>query len=161
VLVYLTLVCGFFFFEALHELVDLALLLVEDLVLLGLAVFSTRTLTPAGFLLLQVLLYLLYVTLVRFDHFADISNILLELFDLSVVLLDPVEEAFTCLRERQIHFIGLEFEVVLALDESRLFLLEVLSPLLEGVLLQARLGLNETGVDLLEVGAGAVHLLLK
>lgn len=100
VLVYLTLVCGFFFFEALHELVDLALLLVEDLVLLGLTVFSARTLTPAGFLLLQVLLYLLYVTLVRFDHFADISNILLELFDLSVVLLDPVEEAFARLRER-------------------------------------------------------------
>ena len=126
----LTLVLGLFLFETLHEIVDLTLLLVEDLVLLSLTVLSSSTLTPARLLLLKILLDLLDVALVGLDHLADIGDILLELFDLSVVLLDSVEEAFTGLGEGQVHLVGLQFEVVLPLDECGLLLLQVLCSLL-------------------------------
>ena len=144
----LAFVLSLFFFETLHEVVDLTLFLVKNLVFLSFTVLSSCTLT-ARLLLLEILLNLLDVALVGFNHLADISNILLELFDLGIVLLDPVEQAFTCLRERQVHLVSLQLEVVLPFDEASLLLLEVLRSLLQGVLLQTRLSLDQSRVHLL------------
>jgi hypothetical protein len=160
VVVDLPLVLGLFFFETLHEVIDLALFLVKNLVLLSFTVLSTCTLS-ARLLLLEILLNLLDVALVGLDHLADICDILLELFDLSIVLLDPVEEAFARLGEGQVHLVGLQLQVVLPLDERGFFLLQVLCPLLQRVLLQTRLRLDQTRVHLLQVCARPVHLLLK
>ncbi len=92
VVVDLALVLGLLFLEALHEVVDLALLLVEDFVLLSLTVLSAGVVaTTTCFFLLKVLLNLLDVSLVGLDHLADVGNILLELLDLGIVLLDSVE----------------------------------------------------------------------
>lgn len=88
----LALVLGLLFLKALHEVVNLALLLVEDLVLLSLTVLSAGVVaTTASLFLLKVLLNLLDVSLVGLDHLADICDILLKLLDLGIVLLDSVE----------------------------------------------------------------------
>ncbi len=138
----LAFVLSLFFFETLHEVIDFALFLVKNLVLLSFTVLSTSTLS-ARLLLLEILLNLLDVTLVGLDHLADIGDIFLELFDLGIVLLDPVEEAFTGLGEGEVHLVCLQLEVVLPLDECGLLLLQVLRSLLQGVLLQTRLCLNQ------------------
>lgn len=162
VVIDLALILGLLFFEALHEIVDLTLLLVENLVLLSLAILSTGTMvSTTRLLLLKILLNLLDVTLVRLDHLAHICDILLELLDLSIVLLDPVEEALACLGERQVHLVGLQLQVVLALDQGRLFFLQVLRSLLQGVLLQTRLSLDQARVYLFQVRTRPVYLLLK
>jgi len=133
----LLLVLGLFLFKALHELVDLALLLIQDFILLSLAVLSTSaSATATGLLLLQVLLNLLDVPLIRLDHLSNISHVLFQLLDLRVVLLDPVEQALARLGERQVHLVSLQLQVVLALQQRRLLLFQVLRTLLQRVLLQ-------------------------
>ena len=101
------------------------------------------------------------VSLISLNHLSDISDILLLLFDLGVVLLYTVEEALTCLRERQIHLVGLELQVILPLQKRGSLFLEMLGSLLEGVLLEAGLSLNKAGVDLLQIGSAAVYLTLE
>lgn len=105
----LLLIGSLLFFELLHELVDLLLLLVEDLVFLG---FSLVTL-----LLSQVLLDLLDVPLVGLYESPKFCHVLLPLLDLSVVLLDAVEETLTSFGEGEVELVGLEFEVLLALEQ--------------------------------------------
>lgn len=117
VIVDLTLILGLFLFETFHEVVDLTLFLVKNLILLSFTVLSTSALAATRLLLLEILLNLLYVALVGLYHLADISDILLELFDLCIVLLDPVEEALAGLGEGEVHLVGLQLEVVLPLDE--------------------------------------------
>ena len=76
VIVDLAFVLGLFFFETLHEVIDLALFLVKNLILLSFTVLSPCALCPR-FLLLEILLNLLDVALVGLDHLADIGDILL------------------------------------------------------------------------------------
>ena len=156
----LALISGLVFLELLHEFADFSLLLVEDLVLLGLAIFATSG-CGTRLLLLQVLLDLFDVPLIGLNHLSYISDILLLLLDLGIVLLDAVEQALTCLGEGQIHLVGLELQVILPLQERGPLFLEMLGPLLEGVLLEARLSLDQAGVDLLQLGPAAVDLALE
>jgi len=112
-LTYLTLIGRLFFLETLHELVYLTLFLIQNFILLGFITFSPSTSTC--FLFLKVLLDFLNVALIGLNHFADITNILLQLLNLSIVLLDSIEKTLTSLREGEIHLICLEFKIILSL----------------------------------------------
>lgn len=76
VIVDLAFVLGLFFFETLHEVIDLALFLVKNLILLSFTVLSSCALC-ARLLLLEILLNLFDVALIGLDHLADIGDILL------------------------------------------------------------------------------------
>ena len=159
-LVYLTLISGLVFLEFLHEFADFPLLLIQDLILLSFTILASSR-GGTRLLLLQVLLDFFDVSLISLNHLSDISDILLLLLDLGIVLLDAVEQALTCLWERQIHLVGLELQVILPLQKRGSLFLEMLGSLLEGVLLEAGLSLNQAGVDLLQIGSAAVDLPLE
>lgn len=78
-------------FELLHEVIDLFFLLVENFVLLGIVFIAL--------LFLQILLNLLDVLLVGLNCGSLVIHILFSLFNLGIVLLDPVEESFSGFRE--------------------------------------------------------------
>lgn len=140
---YLLAVALLFLFELLHVIVDLFLLLIEDLVLLE--VFSTILL-----LVFQIAIDVFDVPLVRFNHSFDLSNLFLLLLSLSVVLFDPVHQPLTSLGEWQIHLVSLQFQIFLFLYKLDLFFTEVLSALLEGILLQPVFELCQLLVDIVE-----------
>ena len=79
---YILLVLSLLLLELLHEFVYLLLFLVQYLVFLGLILI--------WLLLLQVWLYLLDVPLVSLQSLPHVSDVFLGLFDLSVVLFDPI-----------------------------------------------------------------------
>lgn len=159
-LVYLAFISGLVFLELFHEFTDFPLLLIQDFVLLGLAILATSR-CGTRLLLLQVLLDLFDVPLIGLNHLSDISDILFLLLDLGVVLLDAIEQALTCLGERQVHLVGLELQVIFPFKKRGPLFLEMLGPLLEGVLLEAGLSLYQPGVDLLQLGPAAVDLSLE
>ena len=151
---YLLAVALLFLFELLHVIVDLFLLLIEDLVLLE--VFSTILL-----LVFQITIDVFDVPLVRFNHSFDLSNLFLLLLCLSVVLFDPVHQPLTSLWEWQIHLVSLQFQIFLFLDELDLFFTEVLSALLESVLLQPVFELGQLLVDIVELLAVYLNLVVQ
>ena len=83
------------------------------------------------------------------------------LLDLGVVLLNAVHETLSCLGEGQVKLVALELEVVLFLEKLSLLFTEVLSALLEGVLLEAVFGSLEALGDFLELLALDADLVLK
>ena len=90
------------FLVTLHVIVDFFLLFVEDFVLL-------HVLAAVLLLVLQVIVDVLDVPLVSFDHPAHVSNLFLLLFDFCVVLLDAVHEPLASFWEWKIHLVCLEF----------------------------------------------------
>ena len=90
----LALVGSLFFLKALHKFVDFSFLLIEVLILLGFITLPTGTSSSAlasSLLLLEVLFDLLHIPLVSVNDLPDITDILFNLFDLSIVLLDPIQ----------------------------------------------------------------------
>lgn len=85
--------------ELFNEVVDFFLLLVEDLVLLGVATLGVgraALVTIAA----EVVFDLLDVPLVGVDHLPHLGQLLLLLLDLRVVLLDAVHKPLSCFGER-------------------------------------------------------------
>lgn len=121
-------------FEFGHEVVDLLLLLIQDLVLLHVI---------AVFLVPHVALNLLDVALVRVNDLTGLSKVFLNLFDFCIFLLDPVHKTLSGLREGQIHLVGLKLKVTFALSQLRLLFSQVLGTLLERVLLQPTFCLHQ------------------
>lgn len=155
------LISSLLLLETLHEFIYLALLLIQDFILLRLISLGSGSATATSFLLSKVLLDLLDVSLIGLNHLPNVGNVLLQLLDLRVVLLDSVQQSLTCLWEWEVHLIGLQLQVVLPLVEVRSLLFQVLRALLEGVLLQAGLRRDEASVDLLKVGTAAVDFTLE
>jgi len=95
----LLLIRGLLLFKFSHEVIDLLLFLIEDLVLLRvIVVFLTFT---------QISFNLLDVSLVGLNNFSHLHDFLFLLLQISVVLLDTVHELLTSLREGQVHLISL------------------------------------------------------
>ena len=149
----LLFVLGLLVVEFERELVDFLLLLVEDLVFLFLALVASLA------VLLQVVVDLLDVLRVLFDHFPHLKQVLVHLFQLSVILLDPVLEALSSLWQRQVHLIGLQFQILLSLHQLGSLILEMLCSLLQGILSQPRLGLDQPGVDFFQLISGVIDFL--
>ena len=149
----LLFVLGLLVVEFERELVDFLLLLVEDLVFLFLALVASLA------VLLQVVVDLLDVLRVLFNHFPHLKQVLVHLFQLSVVLLDPVLEALSRLWQRQVHLIGLQFQILLSLHQLGSLILEMLCSLLQGILSQPRLGLDQPGVDFFQLISGVIDFL--
>ena len=130
----------------LGKVVDLLLLLVKHFKLL-LAAHASTILR----LVTQLILDVLDVTIVVVDHFSQVSNLLVLLLDLSIVLLNAVHKALSGLWERQVKLIALQLEILLALLELSLLFTQVLSALLERVLLETVLGILQTLANLFEL----------
>jgi len=107
-----------------RELVDFLFLLVEDLVLLLFAMTTGLT------IFFKVIVDFLDVLLVLVNHFSHLKQVFIHLLQLSVVLLDPVLEALSSFRQRQVHLVCLKFKVLLSLHELSSLILEMLSSLL-------------------------------
>jgi len=115
-----------------------------------------------GDLLLDVRDLVLHVALLRED--------LVEVLSLLVVLVLDVHEEGLDVLGLGVAAVLVEREVVVrelalipahVLDQRRLLLLQVLSSLLQSVLLQTRLSLNQTRIHLLQIRATTVHVLLQ
>lgn len=117
-----------------HELVNLLLLLVEDLVLLV-------VITGAGFFgfVAQICLNFANIPLILLHDLADVVHLLVQLLHVLVVLLDAVHKAFASLGERKIHLVRLQLEILLALLKDYLFFAKMLGALLKRILLQTSL----------------------
>lgn len=96
------------------EFLNLLLLLSQDLKL-GVVVVALVWLTG------EFVGDFLQVALVLVDDLAHLADLLLLLLDFSVVLLDTVHQALTSLWEGQVHLVGLQFEVLLALQKVGFF----------------------------------------
>jgi hypothetical protein len=140
--------------KLLHVLVDLLLLFVEDFVLLH--VVATILL-----LVFQVVVDVLDVPLVCLDDFADVGQLLVLLLDLRVVLLDAVHQTLSRLGEGQVHLVSLQFEVLLPFRQLDLLIAQMLSTLLESVLLQTILRVLHALVHVIEVLAVNLNFIRK
>jgi len=149
----LLLILVLFDLELLSKLVDFLFLLVEDLVFLFFVVGSS--------FLPQIILDLSDIGVVSLNHFLHLSDFLVHLLEFSVVLLDSVLKAFPCFWEGQVHFVGLQLQVLLLLQQIGPLFLQVLCPLLERILPESGFGLDESRTDLLQLVSGVVDLLLK
>lgn len=148
----LALIRGLLFLKLLHKIIDLLFLLIENFVLLGLILIRL--------LLLQVLFNFFDVSLIGLNDLSNIVDIFFDLLDFCVILLDSVKQSLSGFGERQVHFVGLQLQVFLSLSECGSFLFQVLSSLLQGVLLQSGLGLNETRVDLFKIISVSIYVIL-
>lgn len=127
------------------ELLNLFFLLVQNLKLLILRIVLVIFLTIE---LRCDVLDILLVLLVNLSYLADL---LLLLFDFRVVLLNTVHEPFTRLRERQIHLVSLQFQVLLPLAELGLRISKMLCALLKGISPQTLIRNAKTLVDILQL----------
>jgi len=139
----LLLVALLLLFKLNHEIVDLFFLLMENFILLCVAIFL---------LIIHVSFNLLDIPLVRINCFAMISQILLNLLDLCVFLLDPVHKPLSGLWEWQVLLICLQFKVTLSFGELGFFISEMLSPLLECVLFQTGFSLHQAFLNFFKLG---------
>jgi len=73
------------------------------------------------------------LALVGLDNLLDFGDVLLLLLDFGVVLLYAVHKTLTCLREWEIHFVGLKFQVFFALHKLSLLIAQVLGTLLQRI----------------------------
>ena len=113
-----------------HEFIDLFLFFVEDFVLL-------HILIVVACLVIKVAVNFFDVTSVLVYNFPHLGNFLVRLLDLSIFFLDTAHETFPCLWEWQIRLICLQFKVFFLFHQLGLVFTEVLSPLLESILIQA------------------------
>ena len=151
----LLLVLTLLLLELLGELVDFLFFLVQDLILL---LFTL----PAGTaLFFEIIVNLLNVLLVLVHHLLHLKEVLVHLFELSVVLLDPILETLPCLREWQVHLIRLQLQILFLLHQGGPLIFQMLCSLLQGVLAKACFRLHETGVDLLQFISGVIDFLRK
>ena len=122
----LLFVLSFLNLELLSESIDFLFLLIQDLILLllsTLCVFFSK-----------VLLNLLNILLIGIDHLLHFDNFFIHLLDFGIVLLDTVLESLSSLWQREVHLIGLEFQILLLLSEHGSLLLQMLCSLLESIL---------------------------
>lgn len=139
------LVLGFLRVKLSRELLYLFLLLVKDLKLLRLLVVFLLLLS------LQLVCDVFDVALVLLVHFSDFTDLLLLLFDLSVVLLDPIHQPLACLWERKIHFVSLQFQVFFPLGQVGFLVSQMLSALFQSISSQALISLSQPHVDIVEL----------
>lgn len=73
------------------------------------------------------------LALVGLDNLLNFRDVLLLLLDFGIVLLDTIHKTLTCLREWEIHFVGLKFQIFFALYKLSFLIAQVLGTLLQRV----------------------------
>jgi hypothetical protein len=149
----LFLVLDLFLLELLHKFVDFLFLLVKNLVLLSLI--------GVALFLFEILLNLFNASLVVLSEFFGIQDFLVKLHDLIVVHLDSIQESFSCLGERKVELIGLKLQLIFLGSKLLLLFSQVLGSLLQGILLESRLGLGESGVHIVQLVSVLVNRVVK
>lgn len=135
----------FLLLELLSEVIDFLFLLVKNLEFLGVLVAFRLGIAR------QIVFNVANRLGVSFHDLARVGQFLLLHLNLGVVLLNTVHEALASLGKRQVHLVGLQLEVLLALRELGLLVAEMLRALLEGIGAETHLSLGEAAVDLLEL----------
>jgi len=106
----------------LHELIDLFFFFVQDFILLIVVIFLG--------LVSKIRVNLLDLSLILLNHLSQVRYFLLLLLDFCVILFNAVHKSFSCLRERKVHLIALELQVILLFDEILFLFTKMLSTLL-------------------------------
>jgi hypothetical protein len=127
-------------FKFVHELRHIAILLVEQLVLLELAVISV----------VHLILHLLDLLLVVVGRLLELSGSSLKFLDLVVIGFDASEESLASLWEGEVQLISLYLEIPLLPLQRHLLVSQLMRLLLQHVLTKRGVSLQHLLVDVLK-----------
>ena len=145
------LVLLLFNFKLLSKFIDFLLLLVKYFVVVS-SVFG-------GVLFLHVLLNFLDCCFILVYYFIVLVNLLVQLLDLSIVLLHSGLQSFSGFWEGQVQVICLEFQVFLSLHQLNSFFLKMLCSLFQSISSKSRFSIGKAGIYVFKLVSGVIDVL--